>query len=123
MKKLLCVLTILAFAVAVLCGCNSDSSEKADTTDTQNVQLQPSLDSTHVSDEPVDIYTKDTEPENVDKNTSVDKADDVVDTDSKSQNKDSSDKNKDSSNKNEDVKEEATTVIEHEAEIDFSQLE
>lgn len=116
MKKLLYVITILAFAVAVLCGCNSDSSEKADTTDTQNVQLQPSLDSTHVSDEPVDIYTKDTEPENVDKNTSVDKADDVVDTDSKSQ-------NKDSSNKNEDVKEEATTVIEHEAEIDFSQLE
>jgi len=45
MKRLLLVITILAFAVAILCGCNHESDEKSAASQVSNSQIESSCDS------------------------------------------------------------------------------
>ncbi len=122
MKKVLLVLTILAFAIAILCGCNHKSDEINPTSDISDstVEITQSNDSSNSTDAQTDKQSDCVDEEN---NSNSDKA-----THESNKNTDNSTKksqNEDvKSKENDDSKSETLYKDEmHEAEIDFSELE
>lgn len=114
MKKLICVMIILAFSVTLLCGCNSEGDKKAEKNDT-----------TVSHSETLSEETKATE----DKENSFEKSDDNESDSDKDAEENSAYKaenkaeNGDSDKNNEKETVEDNTDEYHEVEIDFSELE
>jgi len=134
MKRLLLVITILAFAVAILCGCNHESDEKSAASQVSNSQIESSCDSNTESKSSDSAFNptqsskkSESDKGNSDKKTDSDYADskakDNKDVEINDDIKKSPDKNEDSKDSQPSKNNITATEDVHEAEIDFSELE